>query len=697
MKGVVYLQQRLIFGRPVLLAVLVAVLLVPSLPVISADSTTGASSSDTSLGMMLAMENAAALVKPALVRIFVVSADYDRGREIKIESSGSGVIISKEGYVVTNHHVAGDAKRLMCTLGDRSQVEADLVGTDPLSDIAVIKLRGNIEYPAARFGDSAKLKVGERVLAMGSPLALSQSVTTGIISNTEMIMPEFFWPMRMELDGEDVGSMVRWIGHDAQIFPGNSGGPLVSLNGEIVGINEISFGLAGAIPGNLAKSVAEQLIKNNRVVRSWIGLDVQPLLNGMKDRQGVLISGTAEGSPAATAGFKAGDILVKLAGRNVSAKFPEELPVFNQTVAALPVGQEVDAVILRDGKEMTLKVTTQEREKAEDRDREFKLLGICATSISSEMSREMKRKSRDGVLVTSIRPGGPCEDAKPAIKENDIIVEVVGKPVKDMKDLADITEQITKDKTEPVPSLVVFERKSERYLTVVHIGEREELDPGLEVRKAWLPSATQVLTSDIAEALGIPGKTGVRITQVYPGTTAEAAGLKVGDILTTLDGETIPASQPEDVEVLPTMIRQYDIGAKVKFDVIRDGKESKVEVELASSPKLAREMKKYHDLNFDFSVRDIGFMDKVKDELEQNTEGAYVESVEEGGWAALARLAVGDVILMVDSTPIPNMDTLEAKMKDIAAAKPETVVFRVLRGAHQMFIEIRPSWSGVKN
>src|SRR5262249_49366418 len=154
--------------------------------------------------------------------------------------SGSGTIISADGFVVTNHHVAGRPRRIMCTLSTHEEVPADLVGTDPLSDIAVIKLHPDKPrgVPVARFGDSDKLARGQSVLAMGSPLALSQSVTLGIVSNLEMIMPQSSGGDL--LDGEDVGTIVRWIGHDAAIYPGNSGGPLVNLAGEIVGVNEIS-------------------------------------------------------------------------------------------------------------------------------------------------------------------------------------------------------------------------------------------------------------------------------------------------------------------------------------------------------------------------------------------------------------------------------------------------------------------------
>ena len=177
------------------------------------------------------IDRAVRAVLPSLVRISVVYLDQQAGREIKGQLYGSGTIISADGYVVTNHHVAGHPRRIVCTLSTREEVPADLIGTDPLSDIAVVKLHPAKPrtFPAAKFGDSSKLQRGQGVLAMGSPLALSQSVTRGIVSNPEMVMPPTTGGET--LDGEDVGTIVRWIGHDASIYPGNSGGPLRGRHG----------------------------------------------------------------------------------------------------------------------------------------------------------------------------------------------------------------------------------------------------------------------------------------------------------------------------------------------------------------------------------------------------------------------------------------------------------------------------------
>lgn len=644
-----------------------------------------------------AVDKAVASVRPALVRIHVVAVEYDEGREVKRESTGSGVIITKDGHVVTNHHVVGEAKRIVCTLANKEEIEAELVGTDPLTDISVVKLRseGRREFPVARFGDSSSLRAGDRVLAMGSPFALSQSVTMGVVSNTELVMPDLFWPFKFTVDGEDVGSIVRWIGHDASIHSGSSGGPLVNLQGQVVGINEIRLGLSAAIPANLARNVAEQLIKHGKVTRSWIGLEVQPLLRASGRERGVLVSGTIEGSPAEKAGFLPGDILIRFAGKDVNVRFPEELPVFNQLLVGLPVGEEVEAVVFRKDKEKTLRVTTQEREDVRAKTQELKRWGICARNLSLLAAKELRRSSRDGVLVTSVRPGGPCGEAKPRIIKNDVIMDVEGMAVKNVKALLKVTDKVVQGKSEPVPVMVAFERKMECYLTVVKVGIQKLEDPGVEVRKAWLPVRTQVLTRDIAEALGIRDYTGVRVAHVYSSnSTAEKAGFKVGDFIVGLDGEPIPASEPEDIEVFPAMIRQYRIGSEVELTLLRDKKERKVRVGLLESPKLAREMPKYRDENFEFTVRDIAFLDRARENWKEEQGGALVEEVGEGGWAAIGHLAVGDLILQVDGQPVLDVLSLEKIMETIAAEKPQRVVLQVQRGIHNLYIELEPGWPG---
>ena len=640
------------------------------------------------------MTAAVEAVRPCLVRIQVVSADYRQGRELKTESFGSGVIISPDGYAVTNHHVAMDAERIICTLADKRQVDAKLVGTDAMADIAVIKLVSpdGKPFPAASWGDSTKLEVGDRVFAMGCPYALSQSVTMGVVSNTEMVMPPGSSSEDFELEGEDVGSIVRWIGHDALIRPGNSGGPLVDRDGKIVGINEISFGLSGAIPANLASEVAGQLIKNGKVTRSWLGVEVQPLLKSSSLTTGVLVSGVLSDSPAQKAGLKSGDVITSVAGHQTTARFREEIPIFNQFVADLPIGKPAEVEVLRDGKAIRLTVTPSERPKALDKQHELRGWGICAANITYLEQKEMQRDSQDGVIVTGVLPSGPAGAAKPPLREDDVIVKVGDEVVKDLNGLRAITKKLTEGRDEPVPTVVLFDRKRKHFATVVKIGKKEQSRPGAEISKAWLPVDVQVLTRELAEGLGVPRRPGVRVTQVYPASSAAKAGLKVGDLILKLDGEEIPAEQEGDEEVLPTMVRQYDIGAKVKLGIVRDGKPMDIEVELETSPKPARDYPKYEDEAFEFTARDIAFSDRAEGFIATGQTGVYVESVADGGWAALGLLRPGDTITHVDSVTVNTLEQLKQAMKDISTRKPKSVVFRVRRGIHTAFLEIEPSW-----
>ena len=635
-----------------------------------------------------AVQAALAKVAPSLVRIHVVTLDHVEGRELKREASGSGTIITPEGHVVTNHHVAGKTRSITCTLPTREEIPAELIGTDPLSDIAVLKLKPATprKFPAARFGEVSSLKVGDRVLALGSPLALSQSVTMGIVSNLQMVMPGMFWPFnRMTLDGEDVGSVVRWIGHDAAIFGGNSGGPLVDMQGEIVGVNEISMGLAGAIPADLAQEVAMAIIRDGRVRRAWIGLEVQPLLKTSKAPRGALIGGTMEGSPAEKAGFRPGDVLVRLAGQDVSVRFSEEIPPFNRHVMRLPVGKPVEAVVLRDGAEKALTVTPVDRESVEARVVEVPTLGITASNLTSWSAKELRRADRTGVRVRGIRPGGAADEAKPSLANDDVIVSLDGAAVADVPALTAKIEELMRGRTEPREVLVSFDRRRERMVTVVEIGRPGIEDPGLEARKAWVPVAVQALTPEIANKLGLEGKKGVRVTRVYD---ASSGGLAVGDVITAIDGEPLEVSQPSEAEVFQTAIRQYKIGSSVTLTTYRGKEERQVKVALASSPRLPREMKKYEDPVFEFRVRDVAETDRRDQAVPEAEKGVLVEAVREGGWAALAHLADGDLILAIDGEPVADVAAVKRKMEAAAASKQSAVVLRVRRGVRTMFIEM---------
>ena len=634
-------------------------------------------------------------VYQAIVRIEVVSERGSNGRMQKSGSTGSGVIIDESGLVVTNHHVAGKASRLTCRLYDGEEVGADLLGADALTDLAVLKLRledrpkNSPPLQVAVFGDSSLVKVGDLCFAMGSPAGLSQSVTRGIISNLALISNR---SSSFRLDGENVGELVRWLGHDAVIFPGNSGGPLVNLKGEIIGINEVAIAsLGGAIPSNLAKEISRELAQNGYIERSWVGLECQPYL---KDKTaGILISGVIESSPAEKAGMIPGDLLTKLNGQKVEAKIPEDLPPFHQIISSLLPGQKVVLSGLRNGQRKTWTMTTQKRDPAYQPERELKSWGLTIRDFTLLSSLEARREAKEGVQVHSVAQGGPSYSAKPRLLENDVITSVNGQKIGNSEDLFSLSSALTQNQSVPVPILVQFERNLANYLTVIKIGPEAEEKRPIEAWKPWLGVSTQVLTSELAEAIGLEKESrGVRLSQVFPDTPASKAGLLAGDLIFRIDGQLIQAYRPEDVEVFGNMIKQYRIDSTVSFDVWREGERIELNATLDKRPTPSNELPEFEDSQLEYTVRELSFADRVFLRMSPEDKAILVENVESAGWAALAGLRQGDLLLEVNGNSIADISSMKAMINQIHESKPRQVIFFVKRGIHTLFLELEPEW-----
>ena len=646
------------------------------------------------------VQDAIKKVYPALVRIYVVMEEGSEGRMKKMQGSGSGAIISAEGHVLTNHHVAGRGTRFVCTLSNHDEVDATLVGTDALSDLAILKLdlstRRFKDQPLAiaTFGDSDQLKVGDVVYAMGSPGGLSQSVTRGIVANTAMIVPRH--QIGLTLDGETVGELVRWIGHDAVIYGGNSGGPLVNPAGEIIGVNEVGIAsLGGAIPSNLAKKVAAELIEKGSITRSWIGVEVQPLLRSMADQKGALVSSVWKDSPADKAGIEPGDFITTYQGTALpDCHAAEDLPIFNAMVLGTGPDTKVTLTGVRNGKPQTWEMTTVVREPNMAKENELREWGLTARDFTRVSALEKFRDTKDGVLVDTVRSGGPSSEAKPPLRGSDVIIRVGGKPVKNRAELEAVTADFTKGLTEPKPLLVEFERFNQQLATVVKVGPaKDPVKPRL-AEKAWMGAATQVITDELASALGIPGKKGVRVISLAPDSPASKAGLKEGDLLLKLDGKIINARRPEDSEVFPELILAYPADSTLELTGMRDGQPQTWSVALAPRPIDDSELLEYKDVLFEFTARQLSATqrDQAKEQQGEEPAGLSVLKVEPSGWAALGGLAPDDIILTIDGSTVNEIDTLKTKLAALAEAKPRSVVFGIRRGPRTQFLEIEPRW-----
>ena len=639
------------------------------------------------------IDAAIAKVYPSLARIHVIMESPKDGRMQKSGGTGSGTIIHKDGYILTNHHVAGNSTRIWVRLADKTKVDAVIVGTDPQTDLCVIKL--NMDQvpesmkplPVAKFGDFKTLKVGDTVMSMGSPAGVSQSVTLGVVANMEMISPG---GNGVKQDGERVGDLVRWIGHDAVIYFGNSGGPLVNLNGEIIGVNEIGLGsLGGAIPADIAKYVSTELINHGKVRRSWTGLIPQPRLESHKGEKGLLTASVVKNSPADQAKLQAGDIITHFDGVEVNASAPEHLPLFNRVILGTPVGKSVEIKFLRQGKPMTTTLTTKERSAARGKNLSLDAWGITVRDLTTRSAIRLKRENTNGIRITSTSKSGASSSAKPALAAGDIILTVNQQPTNNVADLIKITEERIGGKSKGVDTLVEFERHGQLFATVVELGKRPNQSKSSAAQRAWIGVKTQVITHNLAKVLGIEGKKGVRITQVIPNSKAKAAGLKKGDLLLKIDGQIIRAERGRDSDVFDSIIREYPSDEVAEFDILRAGKSLKIKCPLELAPTPAREYKKLINKTLECTLRSPSKENATEAKIK---EGIYVDSVERAGWASLAGLSGGDVILTIDDKKVTSLEMLEKELSQIEEKKNDYIVLLIKRGNLTKFIEIHPIW-----
>ncbi len=636
-------------------------------------------------------------VYPALVNIGVVSTGFSGGRRERFPSAGSGVIVSPGGHVLTNFHVAGDSSRIVCRLPSKEQIEAEVVVHDPLTDLSVLRLKletrkdRNLPIPYARLGDSSKLAVGQPVLAMGNPLTLSSSMTLGIVGNPSRVFTSFTGSDMEDQDlgeGQLTGLFTKWIQHDALILPGNSGGPLVNLRGEVVGINELGGGGVGfAIPSNLASDVLNQSMMNRdsrEIRRGWFGVTIYPV-EKMGLKQGALVSSLQPGGPAEKAGVLPGDVLTSLDGVATDAVFFEDVPALYKRMSDFSAGAVVKMGYRRAGVEKSVDLTVVKMERYLGEEHEIKNLGVSVREITGPMALFRRWPDANGVLVTGVRPGLPADDAKPGLRDGDVLLELDAKPVTTYESFRVLAEGLGKR----AGIKVRMRRQNDDLVTVLDMSKKPPESLGAELPKAWLGAATQVVTPDVASALGSKDLKGFRITQVYPGTEAAKSGLKVGDVLTAMNGSVLQASRIQDAEVLKRRIENMSVGEDAEFKVVRDGQEQLIKVVLQETPNTAAEAKTATNATLEFKVRSIVFSDRIENRWPQDQKGVIVTEVTHGGWASLASLDSGDLILRIQEQPVDDIAGFEAIVKKLDESKPEVISIFVRRGYKTNYVFVQ--------
>ncbi len=354
-------------------------------------------------------------------------------REVK--GLGTGMLMDAQGHILTNHHVAGGATKIEVLLANGHTYPARLVGTDPKTDLAVIKIDAKEALPSVAFGDSDAVGVGEWVVAIGHPRGLDQTVTHGIIS------------AKHRRGISDPSSYQDFLQTDAAINPGNSGGPLLNLRGEVIGVNAAIAsqtggfeGIGFAIPSNMAVSVAKALIAHGKVERAWLGVSVQDVTPevaksaGIEERQGALIAEVVKGGPAEQAGLRQGDVVLAYGGKEVA-----DASALRNAVAVTPVGHEVQVTVLRGGQkqELTAKVgNLAEANKALLAAVE-KHLGVEVRPVTSQEAERYGLDLHQGVTITHVAPHGAM--GKAGFELQDILLAIDGQPIENLESLVTLT------------------------------------------------------------------------------------------------------------------------------------------------------------------------------------------------------------------------------------------------------------------
>ena len=352
-------------------------------------------------------------------------------RKFTVPSLGTGFVISEDGYIVTNNHVVADVDEIRVTFSDGREAKAKVVGQDPKTDLALIRVEGMTGLHALPLGDSDAILPGDWVIAIGNPFGLDHTVTAGIVS----------------AKGRDIGQgpYDDYIQTDAAINPGNSGGPLLNLAGEVIGINSAINPQANtigfAVPINLAKQILPQLKEKGSVTRGWLGVAIQPITPelaesfGLEKSEGALVAQVTPGSPADEAGVQRGDVIVRFGDEKIGKM--HELPAI---VSATPVGKQVQIEVIRDGKHKTFDVKIGKLEEeptqvaSEQGERKgSSAFGMRIEELTPALRKQLGIEDKEGVVVTEVAPGGPADNA--GIRSGDVIVEVDRKPIHNLSEL----------------------------------------------------------------------------------------------------------------------------------------------------------------------------------------------------------------------------------------------------------------------
>jgi serine protease Do len=380
-------------------------------------------------------------VYPAVVFVKPIREEFSGGEQQRREVFGSGVLISPDGLVVSNHHVVDQAVEIRCVLSDKRQVPAELVGQDAETDLALLQLKDlklGENLPYAAFADSDVVQAGDFVMAMGAPFGFSRSISLGIVSNTERYM-----------GFESRYVYNTFIQTDAAINPGNSGGPLVDTDGRVIGINTLAItggqGLGFSIPSNVVTDIVTRLRKGRRVERAETGLQLQPLQDFNSNtftnsERGVLIRDVDRDSPAEQAGLRAGDLLLEINGKPVTATYIEEVPSVRRLLADLPIGQPAKLTVRRGSEPITALVSPALKGSIDLSEFSCKRWNFTVREFNDVSDPDLAFYHKSGVAVAGVRTPGNAQ--KSGLRRQDIVLKIDGRDVKTTADVKKVYQEI---------------------------------------------------------------------------------------------------------------------------------------------------------------------------------------------------------------------------------------------------------------
>ncbi len=430
-------------------------------------------------GLLLTVSASAAMTRgfnqlfDAVVRIDVREVAFEDGAKRLSASIGSGVILTKDGLILTNAHVASPrAVELSVTLASLERVSARLVGWDHWTDLAVLQIdlaevkRRGLKFTHAEFGNSDDLFVGQTVYAVGTPFGLTRTATRGIISNNRRYFED-----NRGVNGYETGSFNTWLQTDAAINPGNSGGPLVTEDGKVIGISSRGYlganNLGFAIPASTARRVMDGLVRDGTITRSYIGLVPRALQDfenfySLALNTGMLVNNVDRGSPADRAGLRGGDILLAVNGVKVDGRFPEQLPPIQNMIASMPVGSPVKLSVKRGAQAADYTVVTEKLESRVGEEWVLEKWGLSVRKVTRTYARDNQLDDANGVLVIGVQPGFPADVA--GLSRGDIITKINRQAI---TNLATIQALHTAYVAKPAPVLVEAQRNREVSLYVL--------------------------------------------------------------------------------------------------------------------------------------------------------------------------------------------------------------------------------------